>query len=110
VDRENQRIIKYDNALDRILMVLGTKGEPGSDAKHFNRPTDVAMLSNGDIIVTDGYINNRVAKYAEDGVIKTRMRESCRALASDTRSPAVSRRSPSLPIRNARRARDSDAE
>jgi peptidylamidoglycolate lyase len=67
VDRENQRIIEYNNALDRILMVLGTKGVPGCDAKHFNRPTDVALLSNGDIIVTDGYVNNRVVKYAEDG-------------------------------------------
>ena len=44
VDRENQRIIKYNNALDRILMVLGTRGVPGCDAKHFNRPTDVARI------------------------------------------------------------------
>lgn len=67
VDRENQRIIKYNNRLDTILMVLGTKGVPGCDATHFNRPTDMAFLSNGDIIVTDGYVNNRVVKYRKDG-------------------------------------------
>lgn len=67
VDRENQRIIKYNNKLDTILMVLGTKGQPGCDATHFNRPTDMAFLSNGDIIVTDGYVNNRVVRYAKDG-------------------------------------------
>lgn len=67
VDRENQRIIKYNNRLDTILLVLGTKGVPGCDATHFNRPTDMAFLSNGDIIVTDGYVNNRVVKYSKDG-------------------------------------------
>jgi DNA-binding beta-propeller fold protein YncE len=67
VDRENQRIIKYNNRLDTILMVLGTKGVPGCDATHFNRPTDMAFLSNGDIIVTDGYVNHRVVRYTKEG-------------------------------------------
>ena len=33
----------------------------------FNQPTDVAVASNGDIYVTDGYGNSRIIKFASDG-------------------------------------------
>ncbi len=41
-------------------MVLGEKGKPGNDQYHFNRPTDIAFLPNGDFYVTDGYNNTRL--------------------------------------------------
>ncbi|HXI29340.1 MAG TPA: peptidyl-alpha-hydroxyglycine alpha-amidating lyase family protein [Vicinamibacterales bacterium] len=46
---------------------LGTKNTAGSDASHFNLPTDVAFGPGGEIFVTDGYGSARVAKYSRDG-------------------------------------------
>jgi len=51
----------------KLLRTLGTPGEPGEDARHFNQPTDVAVTRAGEIYVSDGYINARVAKFAADG-------------------------------------------
>ncbi|WAR18934.1 AMDB-like protein [Mya arenaria] len=45
-------------------LVLGTKLEPGNDVSHFCKPTDVAVASNGDFFVADGYCNGRVMKFA----------------------------------------------
>src|SRR5882672_7382523 len=44
------------------LMRLGTKGASGTDATHFNLPTDIAFGPNGDLFVTDGYGSARVVK------------------------------------------------
>jgi peptidylamidoglycolate lyase len=51
----------------KILLTLGTRGEPGDDQKHFNLPTDVAVLPDGSFYVSDGYKNTRVVKFAADG-------------------------------------------
>ena len=50
-----------------VLQVLGTMGEPGEDATHFFQPTDIAFAPNGDIFVSDGYGNNRVAMFDKAG-------------------------------------------
>ena len=50
-----------------LLLTLGTPGEPGEDSTHFNRPTDVAVTSRGEIFVTDGYGNNRVVHFDARG-------------------------------------------
>ncbi len=57
---------KYDRS-GRLLLVLGTLGEPGEDGTHFNRPTDIAFAPNGDIFVADGYGNNRIARFDATG-------------------------------------------
>lgn len=36
-------------------LVLGVKMEAGNDDTHFCKPTDVAVASNGDFFVADGY-------------------------------------------------------
>lgn len=51
----------------RLLMTLGTKGVPGDDSAHFNLPTDVAVLPNGNFYVSDGYGNARVAEFSPNG-------------------------------------------
>ena len=51
----------------RLLMVLGERGVPGADERHFNRPTDIAVLADGSFYVSDGYRNTRVAKFSADG-------------------------------------------
>ncbi len=67
VDDGAHQIFKFTNDGSKLVMVLGEKGKPGNDPYHFNRPTDVAFLPNGDFYVSDGYVNTRVAKYDKDG-------------------------------------------
>ncbi|HEX7481572.1 MAG TPA: 6-bladed beta-propeller [Polyangiales bacterium] len=50
-----------------VLRSFGTAGQPGTDATHFNQPTDVAVAADGSIYVSDGYGNSRVVQYAADG-------------------------------------------
>ncbi len=50
----------------RVLKTLGTKGVPGEDGTHFNRPTDIAFGSGGGFFVSDGYGNRRVVRFDED--------------------------------------------
>ena len=54
----------HDGAL---LMTVGEKGVPGEDETHFNQPTDVAVAPSGEFYVSDGYGNNRVARFSRDG-------------------------------------------
>lgn len=53
-----------------LLMTLGTKGVAGdnSSVDRFNQPNHVAIAPNGDIYVSDGYRNSRVAHFSKDGV------------------------------------------
>jgi peptidylamidoglycolate lyase len=60
------QVFKF-TAKGKILLTLGTRGEPGADQKHFNLPTDVAVLPDGSFYVSDGYKNTRVVKFAADG-------------------------------------------
>ncbi|KAF9409064.1 hypothetical protein HW555_011448 [Spodoptera exigua] len=50
-------------------MTLGEKFIPGNDVKHFCKPSAVAVLSNGDFFVADGYCNHRILKFSPDGTI-----------------------------------------
>lgn len=50
-----------------LLMTLGVDGVSGVDGEHFNQPTHVAVSPNGNIFVTDGYGNARVAKFSPEG-------------------------------------------
>ena len=51
----------------KVLMVLGEQGVAGNDAKHFNRPTQVAVAPDGSFFVSDGYRNTRVVHFTADG-------------------------------------------
>jgi len=51
-----------------LMMTLGTPGVPAAeDGAPFNRPTDAARSSTGELFVSDGYVNARVHKYSADG-------------------------------------------
>lgn len=43
-----------------LLLTLGTAGEAGEDATHFNGPTDIAITPTGDLFISDGYGNRRI--------------------------------------------------
>ena len=53
----------------RLLMTLGRKGEAGDNSSRdrFNQPNHVAIAPNGDIYVSDGYVNARVVQFSSDG-------------------------------------------
>ncbi|MCY3020803.1 MAG: peptidyl-alpha-hydroxyglycine alpha-amidating lyase family protein [Planctomycetota bacterium] len=51
----------------KLLKTLGTPGAPGCDDKHLNMPTDMVVTPAGDVFVTDGYGNNRVAHFDKNG-------------------------------------------
>ncbi len=67
IERDAHRIVKLSPQLDQFLLQLGTTGERGNDATHFDLPSGIAVLRNGNIVVTDGYGNNRVAMFSKDG-------------------------------------------
>ena len=67
IERDAHRIVKLSPKLDRFLLQLGTTNERGNDATHFDLPSGIAILRNGNIVVTDGYGNNRVVMFAKDG-------------------------------------------
>ncbi|HEV3216317.1 MAG TPA: peptidyl-alpha-hydroxyglycine alpha-amidating lyase family protein [Vicinamibacterales bacterium] len=81
IDKGSDMIVKFNQA-GRVLMVFGRRKEsadhdtrpwenvdpplPAVDGL-FRQPTDVAWDSAGNIYITDGYINSRVAKYDRNG-------------------------------------------
>lgn len=67
IERDAHRIVKLSPKLDKFLMQLGTTEVKGNDATHFDLPSGIAVLKNGNIIVTDGYGNNRVALFDKAG-------------------------------------------
>ena len=71
VDVDGHCVVKF-SPQGRVLMVLGRKDRPGEQPTLFNRPTDIAFAANGDLYISDGYVNSRVVKYSKDGrVLKT---------------------------------------
>ena len=67
IERDAHRIVKLSPKLDKFLLQLGVTGEKGTDATHLDLPSGIAILRNGNIVVTDGYGNNRVAVFSKDG-------------------------------------------
>lgn len=51
----------------KLLFTLGEPGRAGQDAGHFNGPTDTAILPGGDVFVSDGYGNRRIAHFDKQG-------------------------------------------
>jgi DNA-binding beta-propeller fold protein YncE len=50
-----------------LLLTIGTPDKPGVDETHFDKPTDVAIASSGDVYISDGYGNNRVVQCDAQG-------------------------------------------
>ena len=81
IDKGSDMIVKF-NPAGRVVWVFGRRKESADDEakpwEHpdpplaavdglFRQPTDVAWDSNGNIYITDGYINSRVAKFDKNG-------------------------------------------
>jgi peptidylamidoglycolate lyase len=53
----------------RLLMTLGKKGVAGDNTSRdlFNQPNHVAVAPNGDVYISDGYVNARVVHFSGKG-------------------------------------------
>lgn len=60
------QVFEFDQE-GRLLLRLGQARVAGDDSLHFNLPTDVAVAGDGSFYVSDGYGNNRVAKFSPQG-------------------------------------------
>ena len=67
IERDAHRIVKLDPTLNTFLLQLGTTEVKGTDATHLDLPSGIAVLHGGNIIVTDGYGNNRVLMFDKTG-------------------------------------------
>jgi DNA-binding beta-propeller fold protein YncE len=80
IDKGSDMIVRF-NPEGRVTMVFGRKKEASDEAEpwtrvtpprppipgQFRQPTDVAWDTQGNIYISDGYINSRVAKFTKDG-------------------------------------------
>ena len=80
VDKGSDMVIKF-NPEGRVVMVFGRKKEASDEAIPwtrvtpprpavdglFRQPTDVTWDNEGNIFISDGYINSRVAKFDKNG-------------------------------------------
>ena len=80
VDKGSDMIVKF-NPEGRVAMVFGRKKEASDEAGpwtrvtpprpavdgQFRQPTDVTWDPEGNIFISDGYINSRIAKYDKNG-------------------------------------------
>jgi sugar lactone lactonase YvrE len=62
-------VVHKFSADGRRLMTLGKKGVAGDNTARelFNQPNHVAIAPNGDIYVSDGYVNARVVHFSSQG-------------------------------------------
>jgi len=67
VDDIREAIFVFSHDGKKLLMTLGEPGVPGTDEKHFGDPTDIAFLPDGNVLVSDGYVNTRVMKFDKNG-------------------------------------------
>ena len=81
VDKGSDMIIKF-NLTGRVVMVFGRKKEASEESAvpwervtpprpavdgQFRQPTDVTWDTQGNIFISDGYVNSRVAKFDKNG-------------------------------------------
>ena len=65
-DSGNHTVRKFTTG-GKLVMTIGTENRAGTNGAPFNRPTDVAISSSGEIFVSDGYGNSRMHRYSPDG-------------------------------------------
>ncbi|MCE9520197.1 MAG: peptidyl-alpha-hydroxyglycine alpha-amidating lyase family protein [Verrucomicrobia bacterium] len=65
-DVELHQVFKFTHD-GKLLMTLGEHAKAGTDSKHFNKPTDVAVAPDGTFYVSDGYGNSRIMKFSKEG-------------------------------------------
>jgi NHL repeat len=67
VDADNHFVSEFTNDGSKRILTLGTPGIPGTDDKHFARPTFIVFLDKNTFYLDDGYDGTRVIKYDMSG-------------------------------------------
>ncbi len=67
-DNRNHTVLALDSK-GEVLRTYGERNVPGDDARHFDRPADIAFGPGGILFVADGYGNSRIAKFDESGTM-----------------------------------------
>lgn len=57
----------FENSVLKPSIILGEAFVPGNDETRFCKPTAVAVHTNGDFFVSDGYCNSRIIKFNKNG-------------------------------------------
>lgn len=70
IDEGSHAVLVLTPQGELISRIGGPSAAPFMSGKPFNRCTNVAISSGGDIYVTDGYGNARVHRYSRDGELK----------------------------------------
>jgi len=68
-DGKGHQVFKF-SPTGKVLMTLGKAGVAGTSEDTFNKPSAVAIATNGDIFVADGHggeSNARIVKFSKDG-------------------------------------------
>ncbi|MBS0264799.1 MAG: 6-bladed beta-propeller [Planctomycetes bacterium] len=65
-DIGNHLVLKF-NTQGKLLLTLGTRGEPGEGLAQFNKPSDIAFGPEDEVFVSDGYGNSRVMQFNQQG-------------------------------------------
>jgi DNA-binding beta-propeller fold protein YncE len=67
-DSDDHVVLKFSPD-GKLLMSLGKRGVAGDNSSHdtFNRPNAVTFGANGDIFVSDGYVNSRIVEFSREG-------------------------------------------
>jgi DNA-binding beta-propeller fold protein YncE len=100
VDKGSDMIVRF-NPEGHVTMVFGRKKEASDKAEpwervnpprppvngQFRQPTDVTWDAEGNIYISDGYINSRVAKFTKDGDWVTSIGEPGRTKLGELNTP-----------------------
>ena len=100
IDKGSDMIIRF-NPEGRVTMVFGRKKEASDNAEpwervtpprppvngQFRQPTDVAWDTDGNIYISDGYINSRVAKFDKNGDFVASIGEPGRTKLGELNTP-----------------------
>jgi hypothetical protein len=100
IDKGSDMIVRF-NPEGHVTMVFGRKKEASDEAApwtrvtpprppipgQFRQPTDVAWDAEGNIYISDGYINSRVAKFTKDGDWVTSIGEPGRTKIGELSTP-----------------------
>jgi len=65
----NAHVVHKFTADGQLLLTLGKKGVAGDNASRdtFNQPNALGFAANGDVYVSDGYVNSRIVQFTADG-------------------------------------------
>src|SRR5687768_10680786 len=65
----NAHVVHKFSADGKMVLTLGKKGVAGDNASRdsFNQPNALGFAANGDVYVSDGYVNSRIVHFTADG-------------------------------------------